>query len=214
LHLILECEDGEVRELSCTLAEATAQAPIFFDLLRARLEGITLASPVVGLRLGAERLEEGGKALSLFPHADPDPEILQVLIARLQALLGEGAVQQARVMDGYRYETRDRREPYVHRVRGTPSFDRNAAPAIAEIATMQFRPIEPQPVAVIVAQGAPALLGTPPKAVRDYAGPWRVDERGWSGNVACDDYDLVLEDGTICRVSHAAHTWSITGYYD
>ncbi|MBC5810429.1 MAG: hypothetical protein GIW95_06215, partial [Candidatus Eremiobacteraeota bacterium] len=60
LQLGLECEDGETLELTVPLAQPTAQAGTMFDLVRARLEGVTLRSPVTGLRLGAERLEEGG----------------------------------------------------------------------------------------------------------------------------------------------------------
>jgi len=54
LRLELECEDGEKRELPVALALPTSQAATMFDLVRARLEGVTLQSPVVGLRLGAE----------------------------------------------------------------------------------------------------------------------------------------------------------------
>ncbi|HMD02499.1 MAG TPA: DNA polymerase Y family protein, partial [Candidatus Baltobacteraceae bacterium] len=88
LRLELECEDGEVVVLPVPLAQPTAQAATMFDLLRARLDGLTLRAPVDGIKLGAERLEEGGTSLSLFAGSDPDPEALAIALARLDAALG------------------------------------------------------------------------------------------------------------------------------
>src|SRR6202022_4995760 len=66
LALFLECEDGETRELTTRVAQPTAVPATLFELLRARLEGVVLSAPVVGLRLAAEELASGGVALSLF----------------------------------------------------------------------------------------------------------------------------------------------------
>ncbi len=99
-----------------------------FDLLRARLEGITLQSPVTGLRLGAERLDEGGAELSLFAGDDPDPEIVGIALARLAAALGEGSALRARVVDGNRYETRFRYEPFTADVLARPRNARHRVP--------------------------------------------------------------------------------------
>ena len=103
LALELECEDGERVALATTLAQPTAQPATLFDLMRARLEGTTLRSPVIGLRLAANRLEEGGTELSLFSGSDPDPEVVGIALARLEAALGPSAVRRASVAAGNRY---------------------------------------------------------------------------------------------------------------
>jgi nucleotidyltransferase/DNA polymerase involved in DNA repair len=113
LRLELECEDGERILLATTLAQPTAQPATLFDLLRARLEGVVLRSPVTGLRLGAERLEAGGSELSLFANRDPDPEIVGIALARLEAALGPQAALRARVVAGNRYEARVAYEPFT-----------------------------------------------------------------------------------------------------
>ncbi|HMD03510.1 MAG TPA: DNA polymerase Y family protein, partial [Candidatus Baltobacteraceae bacterium] len=88
LRLELECEDGESLVLPIVLAQPTAQSGTLFELIRARLDGMTLAAPVVGLKLSAEQLEEGGTALALFAGNDPDPEAVAIALARLDAALG------------------------------------------------------------------------------------------------------------------------------
>ena len=211
LILTIECEDGEVRAIPCTFVQPTAQPAVLFDLMRARLEGVRLRSPVTGLRLGAQALEEGGRPLSLFPSSDPDPEALQVMIARLDAALGDGAAQRVRAQPGYRFETRSISATFAHqagpaRCEPPPSFPQQA--------TLQLRRIDAQPVAVEVRRGAPAQVGTPPKTVLDYAGPWRIDECWWAAGSARDDYDVLLEDGVLYRLSRSPAGWAITGCYD
>ena len=56
LVLALECENGDIRELTTRVAQPTAVPATLFNLLRARLEGVVLDAPVTGLRLVAEGL--------------------------------------------------------------------------------------------------------------------------------------------------------------
>ena len=187
---------------------------MFFDLLRARIEGVALRSPVIGLRLGAERLEEGGRALSLFPSSDPDPEILQLMIARLDAALGEGAARRIDARAGYRYETRTNHSAFAAPVqRGVRVAPDDPAP-LPPTAALQFRLRKPARIEVTIAHGVPAFVGTPPQAVLDFAGPWRSDERWWDTPLARDEYDVLLADGTLYRLARCGKEWTVTGAYD
>lgn len=214
LVLTLECENGDVHHISCVLAQPTAQASMFFDLLRARVEGLALGSPLAGLRLGAERLEEGGRALSLFPSSDPDPEILQLMIARLDAALGEGAARRIDAGPGYRYETRTTHAAFTAPVQRSLRVAPESAPPLPQTAPLQFRLRKPARIEVTIAQGGPAFVGTPPQAVLDYAGPWRSAEGWWDIPLARDEYDVLLEDGTLYRLARCGKEWMVTGAYD
>ncbi len=219
LRLELECEDGEKLVLESVLAQPTAQATTLFDLLRARLEGTALRSPVAGLRLAAERLEEGGTELLLFAGRDPDPEIVGLALARLEAALGPNAALRARVVDGNRFEARVAYETFsaeraAHRESGgAPS------PAAAETGTLAYRVLTPRAVDVRVQRGRPALVDG--RAVLDAAGPWRVDEAWWAEALdtgglplANDAYDVLLEDGALCRIVNERGRWYLCGTYD
>jgi uncharacterized membrane protein len=96
-----------------------------------------------------------------------------------------------------------------------------AAPApLAAAATVQFRLVPPQPVAVRTCEGRPQFVGTPAAAVVDCAGPWRVDEGWWAeaagGGEALvrDEYDVLLDDGALVRIAREPHGWSLRGTYD
>src|ERR1700688_1103873 len=175
LRLTLECEDGERLDLPTPLAQPTAQSTTMFDLLRARLEGVVLHAPVAGLRLGAERLEEGGTELSLFAGGDPDPEIVAIALARLEAALGPHSALRARIALGNRYETRFVYEPFNAATLPRRSAVACAEPApLPETGTLAYRVLAPREIAVHLARGRPVRVAE--RAVLDAAGPWRGAE--------------------------------------
>jgi protein ImuB len=228
LVLQLECEDGETREVTTRVAQPTALPATLFELLRARLEGVVLAAPVTGLRLAAEELASGGVALSLFAASDPDPDALGVVLARLDAALGEGKALRARVVDGPRVERRFTLEPFTvealvlrqaqDRLDNSQPFAE--APPLAATATLQLRLVEPRPVDVRVIGGAPRFVGSPPQQVVEHAGPWRVAEGWWARAtgegtpLARDEYDVCLDDGALLRLAREEERWSVRGVYD
>jgi hypothetical protein len=190
-------------------------------LLRARIEGVVLRTPVTGARLVAEQLEDGGVQIALFSGDDPDAEALAIALARLDAAVGEGIAARARVTDGARFEERFALEPFVlGDVGGTaPGAPQpGAAPPIS--ATLQYCPHEPRPIAVTLRRGRPQFVGTPPRAVLDVAGPWRVDTQWWAEATGAgmrlirDEYDVLLDDGALLRLGREAETWSLRGRYD
>jgi nucleotidyltransferase/DNA polymerase involved in DNA repair len=232
LVLRLECEDGETRELTTRVAQPTAVPVTLFELLRARLEGVVLSAPVTGLRLAAEELASGGVALSLFAASDPDPDAVGVVLARLDAALGEGKALRARVVDGPRIERRFTLEPFTLEVLTCPELvegrgPRPEPPPLAATATLQLRIAQAQPIDVRVIDGAPRFAGSPPQQVVEVAGPWRVEEGWWTPAtgegvpLVRDEYDVLLEDGALLRIAREASStnagaaaWSVRGVYD
>lgn len=215
LILSLECENGDVHDIEIRIAYPTAREPMLFDLIRAHLEGVRLQAAVEGLRLRIERMEGGAQPLALFSVDDPDAEALSLALARLEAAFGEGAVLRARVVEGYRPE---RRVAYKRFSAGELQTIETTVPAHAAPArpTMQLRTFdEPQPLDVVTKNGAPRIVGTPPQAVVDYAGPWRVAEAWWSRTpLTRDDYDVMLADGSLYRIAYREDCWLLLGVYD
>lgn len=224
LRLELECEDGTTRALEISLAQPTAQGATMFDLLRARLEGIVLGAPVTGIRLRAERLEEGGAELSLFAGRDPDPELVGIALARLEAALGPHAARRTCVVPGARYESRVAYEPFtaLGAARGTAERVATAAAPAARTSddgTLAYRVLEPRTIVVRVRGSRPIAVGS--RAVLECAGPWRVDEAWWAlaldgggRPLAHDAYDVLLDDGTLARIVDEGGRWSLAGIYD
>jgi protein ImuB len=223
LALDLECEDGDIHQITTRVAAPTATPATLFELLRARLEGLVLHSPVAGLRLAAQQLEDGGIQLSLFARSDPDPTALGIALARLDAALGERQTLRARVIDGARPESRFCLEPFSLDI-ATSASGQPWAGATDDgspvTAGMQFQLIEPTPVDVLMRSGLPQFIGSPPQAILDVAGPWRSDESWWTTAtgggtpIARDEYDVLLEDGALMRIAREGTHWSIRGRYD
>lgn len=212
LTLDLECEDGDVHQIRVRIAHPTARETMLFDLVRAHLEGIRLTAPVEGLRLRIERMESGGTPLGLFSLDDPDAEAIELALARLEAAFGEGKALRARVLKGYRPEQLVAYERFSASLRG--ELRSSVAGTV-----MQLRLFPPRAIDVITQDGVPRFVGTPPQAVADYAGPWRVAEAWWSdASLTRDDYDIMLDDGTLYRIARRDcendARWLLLGVYD
>jgi len=221
LVLGLECEDGDVHEITTRVAQPTAGPATLFELLRARLEGVVLRSPVTGLRLAAQQMEDGGLQIALFSAGDPDPDALGIAIARLDAALGEHRALRARVVDGPRVERRFALEPFTLEPLLQTAWPSGAGSAAAPAAAgVQFHLIDPAPVDVLLRAGVPRFIGSPPQAILEVAGPWRVDEGWWTpatgggSPLVRDEYDVLLEDGALVRIAREGDAWSVRGTYD
>ena len=112
LHLALELEDALTCTFDVPLAMPTANERTMFDMLRAKLEGATFEARIVGLRVQARRLEEGGEAQALFSSVDFDRQRVAVTIARLEAMLGE-RIARATTREAHLLEERFAYEPFL-----------------------------------------------------------------------------------------------------
>jgi hypothetical protein len=204
LRFSVELEDAEAVEFDVPLATPTAAERTMFDMLRAKLSGVTFAAPVVGLRVRALQLEEGGEEQALFPADDFDPQRVAVTIARLEAALCAG-VARAHTREAHVLEERFRYEPFTLARREAASAERAVVP--------QLRLLEVREVAVGLRAGEPVSVDR--RAVRQCTGPWRIDERPYApAPVTRDEYDVVLEDGTFARIYHQGSHWYLRGVYE
>jgi hypothetical protein len=223
LRLAVELEDADACNFEVPLALPTAHERTLFDMLRAKLEGATFAAAIVGLRLQALRLEEGGEAQTFFSADDLDPQRVAVTIARLEAALGTG-VARARTRDAHLLEERFSYEPF----KLSPRTSRDGSVILSDGAERQGRRVVPQlrllevrEVTVQLRGGEPAIVDR--QVVRKCTGPWRVAQRahapvlsGTEGPspVTRDEYDVVLENGTFARIYHQGSHWYIRGVYE
>jgi len=206
MHLALELEDAGSSTYDVPLATPTANERTIFDLLRAKLEGATFEAAIVGLRLQARQLEEGGEAQALFGADDFDPQRLAVTLARLEAVLGE-RIARAEMREAHLLEERFVYRPFepLRSLECHPEWSRRIVP--------QLRLLEVREVPVELRAGEPARVDR--KTVTQCVGPWRIDERPFTASpVARDEYDIALEDGTFARIYRQGSTWYLRGVYE
>ncbi|MBV8372188.1 MAG: hypothetical protein JOY69_02920 [Candidatus Eremiobacteraeota bacterium] len=214
LTLDVELEDAQTRCFEVPLAASTAQERAMLDVVRAKLEGVTFSAPIVGLRVRAAQLEEGGEALGLLSGDDFDPQTVAVTIARLEAVLGE-SVRRARTRSAHALEERFAYDRFEAPKR-TLTADEDARPAFGHDVVPQLRLLTVAAISVRVRAGEPAFVGDPPKAVLECAGPWRIELEQWPGTEAIvrDEYDVLLEDGDLFRIYRQGTHWYVRGTYD
>lgn len=207
LYLAVELEDAGAHNFDVPLAMPTAHERTMFEMLRAKLEGVTFNAPIEGLRLAARRLEEGGETQPLFSADDLDPQRIAVTIARLEAVLGCG-VTRAQTREAHVLEERFSYEPFT-----APSRAMFEKPQSQSDLVPQLRLLTVREVPVQLRGGEPAMVDR--QAVRQCLGPWRVDERAYTASpVTRDEYDVVLEDGTFARIYRQNSHWYLRGVYE
>jgi protein ImuB len=162
---------------------------------------------------------------TLYDRAEPAPEQVSTLLARLTALMGEGRVGSPRLVDTWR--------PGVFEMAafapGTGSREPGTGKRLSQgidlkCALRRFR--LPVPVRVKVEEGRPVRVttdrhGVSGGAVVQSAGPWRMSGEWWahSREPAAwdrDEWDIAMADGTIYRlaIERGVGQWFLEGIVD
>jgi protein ImuB len=142
---------------------------------------------------------------SLLERARPSAETLATLMARLTALSGESRVGCAHLLDSHQPDGFEMSAFAPSDAHPAPSLPRQSAIG-ATTGLRRFRP--PVAVRVDVERGRPVRVaidrrGMPGGRVDQCAGPWRTSGAWWdreAGRWDRDEWDLALDDGTVCRV--------------
>ncbi|MFI5246003.1 MAG: hypothetical protein ACHQQR_12300 [Gemmatimonadales bacterium] len=174
---------------------------------------------------------------TLFTRAQPTPEQLSTLIARLGALIGQDRLGTPATIDSYRpgafalaaFAAEQGRLPERESLRPSPRVGEAAgASGGAGIAAALHRCRHPVPARVAVADGRPARVTTDRRgfaggAVVQCAGPWKVSGDWWMGVAGGsggafnrDEWDVALSDGAAYRIFRDRDTdgWFIDGIVD
>lgn len=177
---------------------------------------------------------------SLIDRAQPSPEQVSTLLARLSALMGESHVGAPALVDSWRPGAFAMRafEPGLGTrgsgLRDGVSADRaDQAPSPAcSVAFRRFR--LPVPARVTVKDGRPVRLmpdrrGISGGEILNSAGPWRTSGHWWdqpAGEAPAaasrqtawdrDEWDVLLADGVACRVflERDVGQWFVEGTFD
>jgi protein ImuB len=210
LHVDIELEDADTARIEVQLAAATSQERAMLDVVRAKLEGASFAAPICGLRVCARGLEEGGEPVPLLAGDEIDRASVAVVLARLEAMLGE-PVRRAQTRDAHPLEERFTYVPFTVPA-GRPKAERYRFEEAETKLVPQLRLLAVTEIDVRLRRGEPAMVGE--RAVRQCAGPWRIEEGWFSAPVARDEYDVQLDSGEICRIYRQGDRWYLRGSYD
>ena len=181
----------------------------FLKLLDLDLGAHPPPSPVVKVWLEAVPVKPRAAQTGLFIPLAPEPEKLELTLARLRGLVGEGNVGSPELLDTHR--------PGAFAMR---SFGGAATRRRGDTATRRqiLRAIRPARMArVQMASGQPVHVQA--EGVRGHvtasAGPWRTSGDWWTADPwARDEWDVALSDGAIYRIYCEWGRWFVEGCYD
>ena len=171
-------------------------AKLLLKLLRLRLQGSPPGAPIVKVLVAAEAARPRVAQRGLFWPSFPDVEKLELTLARLESVVGEGNVGSAEVVDTHRpgefriekfAPVREEAEANTEkRSGGKKSAKKNAEKITKSIrkngVAMSFRAFRPPlPIHVNSREGQPAEIFLQGRRgeVRKAAGPWRTSGEWW-----------------------------------
>ena len=205
-------------------------AKLFLKLLQLDLNAHPPGAPIVKIHLAAEPARPRSAQGGLFLPPSPEPEKLELTLARIAALVGENGVGALELLDTHHPEGfRMRRfvaDP-VHESEPQKAFQ-PAEEKSAVTALRRFRP--PLRASVTLESGQPArVICAKKKEVQGNvlwkAGPWRSSGDWWEREAwSRDEWDIALQNPalqdkgsiTLHRLVHdlLGGGWFVEGTYD
>src|SRR6185503_14917494 len=141
----------------------------------------------------------------LFIPQAPAPEKLQLTLARLTALLGEGNVGSPELLDTHRPDA------FVMRAFSAEAPATPAQPAAIRFAFRHYRP----PIAAQVRVKAERPVSVNAQPILTATGPWRASGDWWTtAPWDREEWDVELSNGGLYRVYQASQRWFLEGMYD
>jgi len=205
---------GARHERTVAFAHPSRDVALMLALLSLDLERRPPPAAVIDVSLSVQPVATRPGQGGLWQPPAPAERDLAALLARLVRLVGPDNVGSPALADSHRPDAITL-EPFA-----PPDAGERDAAAVTTDPPLALRRLRPPPaVKVVVHDERPAHVGRGTMAARVVAcaGPWRLsgewwDTRGW----ARDEWDLLLDDGTLCRLAYdrVTNQWLLDGVYD
>ncbi len=183
----------------------------FLKMLQLELNGKPPSAPVLKVHLEAEPIKPRRTQQGLFVSLSPEPQKLELTIARIRHLLGPDKVGIAECLDTHRPDSFVMK-PFAP---GAPLQTQDTqAPRLS---LRRFRPAKY--AQVILLDNRPARISSPAvnSAVVTAKGPWRTSGDWWRQNPwNRDEWDIETATGGLYRLyrERDSSRWFIEGSYD
>ncbi len=203
---------------------------VFLKLLQLDLNAHPPGAPIVKIHLSAEPVRPRVTQSGLFLPPSPEPEKLELTLARIAGIVGQNNVGSLQLLDTHRPEAfRMNRFAPDQRQKQPKRNDKNNDGASrkpnegAVTALRIFRP--PARATVTLREGRPVTIACPKRKeicgeILWAAGPWRSsgdwwEQEGW----ARDEWDIALQEAagiTLYRLVRdlLSGQWQVEGSYD
>jgi len=221
-----------VHERTITLPVPMQNSKTLLRLLLFDIEVQPPRAPIIAVEISAEPVKPRAAQTGLFIPLAPEPEKLEITLARLAKLVGQDKVGSPELLethrpDAFRMKRFQLPHPAKHKkARSNPKCARRN-PQCA-MGFRVFRP--PWRATVQMERGQPVRINA--RSVNSFnrvrgtvgcaAGPWRASGDWWRADVwARDEWDVAvidsnIQDEVLCRIYHdlTSDEWFVAGVYD
>jgi protein ImuB len=235
IKVILTLEHDDSRSKKPVFHSRTLRLPVpardgklLLKLLQLDLEKHPPSLPVTAVRMLTSPVKARSQQLGLFLPLSPDPERLEITLARIQNTVGENRVGAPVLLDTHSPHGLRQNRFVLPEMKEKPSITKKQTTVAMRI----YRP--PLPASVEFREGKPVLLSCEGarRQVLAFAGPWRTKGDWWSETAwARDEWDIEVRalrlkvpsessregEGTaLYRVYRdlRAKRWFVEGIYD
>ena len=212
-----------IRKLSLPLPMLDPK--VFLKLLQLDLNAHPPGAPIIKIHLAAEPARPRSAQGGLFLPPSPEPEKLELTLARIAGIVGKQKVGAVELLDTHHPEGFRMRRFVAEVARRTPQKKNPDSPEgqSAITALRRFRP--PLRANVSLENGQPTWVICPKKReiqgeVLWKAGPWRFSGDWWDREAwSRDEWDLALRNGESISFHRLVHDllgggWFVEGTYD
>jgi len=197
-------------------------AKLFLKLLQLDLNAHPPGAPILKIHLAAEPARPRSAQGGLFLPPSPEPEKLELTLARIAGLVGETRVGSMELLDTHRTES-FRMKRFVPEAISAAHHNVSAKEKSIIAALRMFRP--PLRAIVTLENGELARVVCPKKkemqgSVLWKAGPWRSSGDWWEREAwARDEWDITLHNAEGAALYRLVHDllgggWFVEGTYD
>ena len=207
LHVQLKLAGGPVHEINLNLPYPMRDHKVFLKLLLLDIEMHSPPAAVVGVTINCEPVPPRVLQSGLFIPLAPEPEKLELLLARLAKLVGKENIGSPELIDTHRPDAFrvNRFELKAKNRRRWRTRKEEKAKDFQPKTVLGFRMFRPPLRAIVnVLQGRPQEISAWDKHKSVYgkivgvAGPWRTTGDWWrTDNWARDEWDVAVEKGSV-----------------
>lgn len=213
VRLSLVLERGDPHTVQIRPATPTQNREVLLKLLNLELQADPPKAGIVSVTLEAEPAQPPTAQRGLFQAQFPEPDKLELLLARLCSIAGEGNVGSPQLQN-----SRDDESFVMAPFRPSQQTSSGKQTLSSQLALRVFRP--PQPVRVTCRGTQPQSLFWQGSrfAIASCTGPWHASGAWWDGTAWDHDlWDVVTADPVQAlqlRQEQASKAWFVVGLYD
>lgn len=212
LRLVLENAPEHCTSLKLPVPMLDQKA--FLRMLQLELNGRPPAAPVLKVYVAAEPVKPRRTQQGLFVPASPEPEKLELTVARVRHLVGQDRVGTPEISDTHR--------PDAFVMRAFAPADAGmavmeAAPELPRLCLRRFRPPRYAQVLVVNHRPVRVISQSVHGRVAMAKGPWRTSGEWWREDAwNRDEWDMALDTGGVYRIFQEIDSgrWFVEGSYD